>query len=181
VICHFYVRMFNRTRKYNAFVSVLIVTYTLLYFHSQGVNAGGVRLSPCRRRWRRRRRREGNVITHARIPRRSRPRSRNRLTGILTVRRPASSASRCISILVVRNANHSHSYLFICHSVRPIYLMYYERDASDAPLKRARLTAPLAESGQSIESERVFVRVQSVPSVQWGRIEDRKRARMKQL
>lgn len=136
--------------------------YAALFSFREGVNTRGVRLSPCRRRWRRRR--EGSVITHARIPRHSRPRPRNRLTDILTVRRPASSATRCISILVVHGADHSHSRLFVRGFARAIYLTHHEEDASDAPLKRARLTAPLAEPGQSIESERVFVRVQSVPS-----------------
>lgn len=78
--------------------------------------------------------------------------------GILTVRRPASSATRCISILVVHGADHPRSRLFVRDSAQAVYLTHREEDASDVPLKRARLTAPLAEPGQSIESERVFVR-----------------------
>lgn len=94
---------------------------------------------------------------------------RNRPTEILTVRRPASSASRCISILVAHGTGHPCSRLLARDSaiLPPISSIHGEKIASDAPLKRAHLTAQLAKQGQSIKSERVFVRVRSVPSLVW--------------
>lgn len=77
------------------------------YFHSgyllprrAAIDTGGVRLSSCRRRRRGKR--------HHACPYSPAPSSvpRNRPTEILTVRRPASSASRCILTLVVHGTGH---------------------------------------------------------------------------
>lgn len=98
----------------------------------------------------RRRRREGSVITHARAPRRPRP----RLSDILTVRRPASSALRCVHTpsRARRPPFGSYSSEFPRRSTE-----HLSNGAKNSRRVASRLTAPPAKPGQSIESRSASV------------------------